>query len=54
MPVISHDSRCFSGLVWMFKLQPSKHRPVYGMLDHSPIHFRDSIWSHRTNAIITD
>jgi len=25
MPVISRGSLSFSGLVWMFKLQPSKH-----------------------------
>lgn len=25
MPVVSRDSLSFSGLVWMFKLQPSKH-----------------------------
>lgn len=55
MPIISNDSLCFWAQCGCLNYnQVSTQRPVYGMLDHSPIHFRDSMWSHRTNAIMTD
>jgi hypothetical protein len=49
MPIISCDSLS----VWakcgcLNCKQVNTQRPVFGMLDDSPIYFRDSIWLHRT------
>jgi len=42
MPNVSRGSQSFSCLTWTFQfLQVNTQRPTYGMLDHSPVHFRD-------------
>jgi len=42
MPFASLNGLNFSGLVWTFKLLPSKHTETRTcMLGHSPVHFRD-------------